>query len=252
MLAEKRKKTILELIHKKEVVTVPEIASKCNSSEITARRDLLELEEKGLLIRTHGGAVKSNTMVNGMFGFEKKIEQNKDNKEYICKKAAEYINDNDIIFIDCGSTLYYLCKYINRKMNVKVITNSLPVVSELINYPNIKITLIGGEIDSERKAIYGPTAEKYIEEYHVQKAFIGADGVSVNGGLSSNDEKESAITKKMASSADTVFLLCDSSKIEKDSMMKFAPLSIVDYLITDKEIDPGISNNYNELNIQVI
>jgi DeoR family fructose operon transcriptional repressor len=252
MLAEKRSRYILEKIEEKGSISIPEIASKCNVSNITVRRDLLELEEKGLLIRTHGGAVKPNIIINGLFNFEKKISRNKEKKEYICKAASELINDGDVIFIDCGSTPYYLSKFITKKNNLRVITNSLPVVSELINFPQITVILIGGEVEPERKAIYGYNAEKHIEEFHVQKAFIGADGVSIKGGLSSYDGKEAAITKKMAGSADQVILLCDSSKIEKDCMIKFAPLSIVDYLVTDKELDTALVKNYEKQKVKVI
>ena len=252
MLPEKRLKNILEMIEEKGIVSISEISSICSVSMITVRRDFQELEKRGMLIRTHGGAVKPNNVINGLFKFEERIGRNKESKEYICKTASEFVNDGDVIFIDCGSTPYYLSKYIIRKKNVKVITNSLPVVSELINFPGIKVILIGGEVEPERKAIYGYTAEKHIEEFHVQKAFIGADGISIAGGLSSFDEKEAAITKKMAAAADKVILLCDSSKIEKDCMIKFAPLSIIDYLVTDKGINSSLVSKYEKHNIKII
>lgn len=246
-----RKKIILNLLKDKDSVTVQEIVNKCSASEVTIRRDLLELEAKGLLIRTHGGAIK-NTTAENLFAFNNKMNQNKENKEYICKIASRFINDNDIIFIDCGSTVSLLSKYISKKVSITVITNSLPIVSELINFNNIKLIVIGGEVLNERKATYGRSAEQSIPHYHANKAFIGADGISLSKGLTSYDEKESLITLKMAENADEVFLLCDSTKIEKNSFVSFAPISMITYVITDKDVDTEFISKYKKENVNLI
>lgn len=243
-----RKKIILNLLKDKDSVTVQEIFNECNASEITIRRDLSELEEKGLLIRTHGGAIK-NTAAEHLFTFNSKMNQNKENKEYICKIASKFISDNDIVFIDCGSTLSFLSKYLSKKESLTVITNSLPIISELINFENIKLISIGGEVDNERKAVYGHAAERNIVQYHANKAFIGADGISLAKGLTSYDEKEASITLKMAENADEVFLLCDSTKIEKNSFVRFAPYSILNRVITDKDLDPKHIARYQKSNV---
>lgn len=250
MVSALRKEFILEALNKDGVVYTHEIMKECNVSEITIRRDLIDLESKGLLMRTHGGAIK-NRAVDHLFTYDLKINQNRQNKESICLLATRYITDNDIIFIDCGTTLSFLTQYIT-KFNLIAITNSLPVVSDLINFPNIKLSLIGGEIANERQAIYGPIAERNIGYYHVTKAFVGADGVSLLNGLSSYDEKEAAITRKMIENADEVFLLCDSSKIEKNSYVRFAPLSKVHHLITDKGISDDLIEMYRNANIDII
>ena len=127
---ELRKKIILNLLNDDNSVSVQEIVDECKASEATIRRDLSELEEKGLLIRTHGGAIK-NTATENLFSFSSKMNQNMENKEYICKIASKFINDNDIIFIDCGSTISFLPKYIYKK-EITVITNSLPVLFHII------------------------------------------------------------------------------------------------------------------------
>lgn len=246
-----RKKIILNLLKKRGSVSVYEILKECNASDITIRRDLSELEEKGLLIRTHGGAIK-NTAVDNLFTFNNKMNQNKENKEYICKIASKFIHDHDIIFIDCGSTMSFLPKYISKKESLTVITNSLPIISELIHIENIKLIVIGGEVLNERKATYGRSAERSIPHYHANKAFIGTDGISLSKGLTSYDEKESLITLKMAENADEVFLLCDSTKIEKNSFVNFAPFSIVDHIITDNKLDTRIISKYQKNNVSLI
>jgi len=252
MIAEKRKKLIVDLLNNAEAVAIQDIVDRFNVSAITARRDLADLEKKGLLVRTHGGAIKPEESANGFLFFDQKVEHNKEKKEEICRIAAKYVNDNDTIFIDCGSTIFRICKYIKNVRNLIIITNSLPVVSELITVNNIKINLVGGEVDQQRRAVYGSTAEKFISGYYADKAFIGADGVSLEYGLTSYDEKESSVTKAMAHYSGEVFLLCDSSKLEKRSYLKFAPLDIVDHLITDSEIDKKDLDNYRGSGIDVV
>lgn len=248
---ERRKKIILNLLNERDSVSTQDILKECNASEITIRRDLSELEDKGLLIRTHGGAMKK-AVANSFFTFNNKMSQNREKKEYICKIASRFINDNDIIFIDCGSTVTFLVKYIANKKSLTVITNSLPIVSELINFENIKLIIIGGEVLNERNAIYGRSAERSISQYHANKAFIGSDGISLSKGLTSYDEKESLITLKMAENADEIFLLCDSTKIEKDSFVSFAPISILTHVITDKDLDARLLSKYIRHNINII
>jgi DeoR family fructose operon transcriptional repressor len=239
------------MLSSQETITVHEIVRKCNVSEITTRRDLILLESKNLIIRTHGGVLRSNA-TEDLFNYNLKINKNLEQKIAICKKASEFISNGDIIFIDCGTTLIHLTKFITRFDSLTVITNSLPVVSDLINFPKIKLIIIGGEAISERKAIYGTVAERSISQYHADKAFIGATGVSVLKGLTSSDENESAITMKMAENADNVFLLCDSSKIEKNSFVQFATVSKIDYLITNEGMDQSLIETYKENGVNVI
>lgn len=242
MTYEFRKKLIIQMLNKNEEVTVKEIVSKCKISEITARRDLISLEQMGIIKRTHGGAILTSTLPE-LFGFDNKAKEYQEQKIEICKYAVSLIEENDTIYMDCGTTVFFLARFITRYKNLRVITNSLPIVSELIPYPQIKIYLIGGELDNNRKALYGTMTENLITRYKADKAFIGAGGVSLEHGLSSVDEKEASITIKMAQAAKKVFLLCDSSKIENDSYFTYSSLSLVNFVITDK----GLDNNYLEL-----
>lgn len=248
---ELRKKIILDILNEQEIITISDIVKRCNVSEITIRRDLINIEQEGLLVRTHGGAIKPKNS-NQLFTYNIKVNQNSLEKEAICKTAAKFINENDIIFIDCGTTLFHLAKYIKKIKSLIVITTSLPMISELLDFPNIKLIVIGGEVDLPRKAIYGPVAADTINLYHADKAFVGADGISLKNGLTSYDEKEANITLRMIENSSEVFLLCDSSKIEKNSFFKFAPFSKVNHLITNNDIAPLYLKEYREAGIHII
>jgi DeoR family transcriptional regulator, fructose operon transcriptional repressor len=239
------------MLDKSEAITIKDIVNKCKVSEITARRDLISLEQKGIIKRTHGGAILTSGLPE-LFGFDNKAREHREQKIEICKLAASLIEDNDTIYMDCGTTVFFLARFITRFKNLRVITNSLPVVSELIPYPQLKIYLIGGELDNDRKALYGSMTENLIARYKADKAFIGAGGVSLENGLSSVDEKEASITTKMAEAAKKVFLLCDSSKIENDSYFTYSSVSVLTNLVTDAGISQEHLILYKNKGINVL
>lgn len=229
MTFQKRANKILELLEAFGEVEIRQFAAEIDVSEVTVRRDLTAMAAKGLLYRTHGGAMKLSELIKPV-SFVNKAAVNVKAKDAICKRVAEDIIDGDVIFIDCGSTAFRLCQFIKNK-KIKVITNSLPVVNELQNSP-ITINLIGGEVDTSRQAVHGTMAQEHIARYHASKAFLGVDGITGEG-LYAGSEHEASNTLAMASQSDCVYILCDASKIGKTSYLKFNDLSLVNILVTD-------------------
>jgi DeoR family fructose operon transcriptional repressor len=244
---QKRKNIILNLVDDRGEVSVKELAGQLSASEITIRRDLLALASDGLIYRTHGGAMKVE-LTKTPFDFKNKAASNAEQKDHICRIAADEINDGDVIFMDCGSTVFRLCQFIRNK-EIRVITNSLPVLYELMD-SRIKINLVGGEVDKQRQAVHGKIAEEHISRYRVNKAFLGVDGISSENGLSAHSESEAGITLAAASHADITYLLCDISKIGKDKYLQFAPVSLVDVLVTN-EIN-GETKKLEEMGIGIL
>src|ERR1700761_1545763 len=212
---QRRKQIILEKLNADNEVDIKRIAVELNSSEITIRRDLNQLAADGLLYRTHGGAMKVNPF-EIPHDFINKAAKNVEVKEKICRAAADQINHGDIIFMDCGSTVFRLCQFIKNK-KIKVITNSIPVVFELQN-STVSLNIIGGEFNAERQAVHGNIANKHIGFYTANKAFLGVDVISVNG-LFANSELEAEITQAFAAQSGETFLLCDESKIGKETYL---------------------------------
>jgi DeoR family transcriptional regulator, fructose operon transcriptional repressor len=228
---QKRKQIILDKLNVKGEVDVKLIAAELDISEITIRRDLNQLASDGLLYRTHGGAMKVNPL-EIPHEFVNKAAKNVEAKDKICRAAAEQINHGDIIFMDCGSTVFRLCQFIKSK-KIKVITNSIPVVYELQN-SMVSLNIIGGEFNAERQAIHGTMANEHISRYKATKAFLGVDGISRNG-LFANSELEADITKAFAAHSAKTYLLCDDSKIGKGSYLKFGDLSMINTIITNAQ-----------------
>ena len=210
-------------------VEIKQLAEELDTSEITVRRDLNQLANDGMLYRTHGGAMKVNPL-EILHQFSNKAAVNVVAKDNICRRAAAEIKEGDIIFMDCGSTVFRLCQFIKNK-KIKVITNSIPVISELQN-SKVSLNIIGGEFDAERLAIHGKMAAEHISKYRAHKAFLGVDGISEKG-LFGNSEKEAGITLAMAGQSSLNYLLCDATKFGKESYLKFAKPELVDTIITD-------------------
>ena len=232
MNAQKRRQQILEKIGSAGEVEIKQLAAALKTAEITIRRDLNQLSEDGLLYRTHGGAMKVNPL-EFPHRFINKAAVNKEAKDRIARRAAAEIKDGDIIFLDCGSTVFRICQFIQNK-KIKVITNSIPIVYELRD-SLAAINIIGGEFDPERQAVHGKMAEMHIKKYRAAKAFLGVDGISPNG-LFANGEKEAAMTVALAAQSSFTFLLCDATKINKETYLRFADIDLADALITDYDI----------------
>lgn len=224
-----RKQKILAQLEAAGEVAIKPLSMALGISEITIRRDLNQMADDGLLYRTHGGAMKINPL-EMPHSFQHKAAVNQAAKEKIARRAAAEIRDGDIIFMDCGTTVFHLCPFIRNK-KIKVITNSIPILYELQN-SEVSLNIIGGEFDPERQAIHGKMAEGHISKYKAGKAFIGVDGISPKG-LFANSEREAAITLALASQSQYTYLLCDAGKIGKESYLQFANFSLVDTIITD-------------------
>jgi DeoR family fructose operon transcriptional repressor len=233
MNAQKRKQQILEKLGSAGEVEIKPLATELRTSEITIRRDLNQLAEDGLLYRTHGGAMKVNPL-EVPHRFENKAAIHSATKDRIARRAAAEIRDGDTIFLDCGSTVFRICPFI-RNRPIKVITNSIPILYELQN-SRVSINLVGGEFDPERQAIHGKMAEFHIKKYRASRAFVGVDGISPKG-LFANSEKEASMTLALATQSGFTYLLCDGSKIDRETYWRFADTTLVDALITDYDIN---------------
>jgi DeoR family transcriptional regulator, fructose operon transcriptional repressor len=247
MSSKARQKGILEQLKRGEELSVKELADLFETSDITIRRDLITLSEKGLLVRTHGGA-----MLPEGTSFHQKESRNNEAKAYIGKLAASYVKTGDVILMDCGSTVFQMCKHLKRLEKLTIITNSLPVVTELLGQPGFTINLAGGEIDAGRRAVHGSMALEHIARYKADKAFVGVDGFSLANGLSASGEKEASMTLAMASRAKETYLLCDATKLEKESYLQFAPPTFFDVLITDKSMAGDLVDKYRKAGIRVV
>ncbi|MBM3699431.1 MAG: DeoR/GlpR transcriptional regulator [Actinobacteria bacterium] len=252
MLGEERRQYILNLINKTGSVKAIDIARTLNLSEITIRRDLDRLAKKGLIKRTHGGAIN-----NFSVGYEMKFDVQKDKfieeKKRIALAAASLIEEDDVILLEAGTTGYQTAVNITSKKNLTVITNSCDIATMLgSTNPDYKIILSGGILNSQTRSLIGPVADSTFRTTFTDKAFIGITGIDAYKGITAVDPIEAQTKKYMISSARNVIALCDSSKIGHISVNFVAPLKAVNTFITDSDADKEFIEKLKENDIEVI
>jgi len=249
MFAEERKSKIAQMIKSGQSVKVSELAKLFGVSESTIRRDLAELETLGVIKRTHGGAV-NNFLTSFEPSFAEKEDKFAKEKEYIGKLAASFIHDGDTIILDSGTTTQYIARNINAK-NITIITNSVNIAYELSNNDNLEVIVTGGVIRTKTKALVGDITQSILRQFRVDKAFVAANGVSIEFGVTTPSHVEAAIKRAMIENAKEVFLVADSSKFGQVTFSLICPVQRFDYIITDK-MDEEQKSEYEKLGVKVI
>lgn len=244
-----RQMNIAEIIEKVGSVRVTYLSKKYNVSDETIRRDLEKLEDVGILKRVHGGAVFRGFKEGKEIPVMMRTRINSQEKDMIAKKAAEFVEDGDIIAIDASTTSLCLTKYIKDK-NITVITNTIPVALELLDAKQVQVILIGGFLTSESISLVGNKAEEMIKDYHVDKFFFSCRGVDFKRGVSEIHEQQASIKKQIISITDELFLLVDHSKFSEKSLISICDLKDVDYVITDNKVPIETINKLNNLGIK--
>jgi len=233
MLKVERQNKIIALIKEYEFLKLEKVAELLEASISTVRRDFNELDKQGLIERVHGGAkLITNNMIE--MSIVDKLERYKDEKELIARRASEYVNENDIIFLDAGSTTFAMIKYLKGK-NVTVVTNGLTHIDLLIE-SQIDSYLIGGFIKPQTKALIGREAMTSVSKYHFNKCFMGTNGVDLTQGCTTPDPNEAMIKEMAIKNSDKPFVLATSSKFGVKHFVQFADLNQVE-IITDQLVE---------------
>ncbi len=258
MYSVERKAEIISMLEHSGTVDVSDLAQKFNTSRETIRRDLRDLESNGIVKRTHGGAVlaeRHNSIqkpqeypvaVRGIQRFNEKNE--------ICKKAASFIQDGDIIFVDNSSTTMYLSKYIPAGIQVTFITNSIKFLLECSQNPNSNILLIclGGIFKGDNLSVHGNITLRSAEEYYPNKAFLSCAAISSHAMLADTSIHEIDTKRMMIDRAQEVFILADHTKFNKNGPIFLTSAESVDYLITDNQTDTFSLTALSQANVQII
>jgi DeoR family fructose operon transcriptional repressor len=244
MLPSERQKKILYLLSTKDIITIPELITEFKISIETVRRDLSILEKQGSIQKVYGGAkIKNSTFSEPTM--ESRMVHNLLKKESIGKKCCEFIHDGDCIFIDSGSTTYHIAKNLANKKNLTIITNSIPVVNELIN-TDFEIIIIGGKLRHTERSIVTYDYIFDFSQLNIQKSFICAGGITVEKGISDFNMQEAATKKNIIQRSTEVFVVADSSKFDKDVTIHIAALSNINYIITDDSVSPNTIHNFKK------
>ena len=251
---EDRHERILELIRQNGRATIKELCEIFNMSIVTIRNDLIYLEEKGLVIRTHGAAVavqEQSEPDSMVIPFDLREEKNFGTKHRIGKAAADLVNDGEVIFIDGGTTASEMRHYLKDKKDITVVTPSIVVTYWLAVTGSISIYVLNGFFKRDSYSTVGVPATDFMSQWNLSKAFFGAAGYTDKAGLSDLDIGYVEQKKVIVEKAHTVIGLVDSSKWGIISLGSFATPKDIDMIITDDGVSGDQAERTQNLGIDV-
>ena len=250
-----RKSEMISLLEENGKVEIGQLMERFSASRETIRRDLLELEAEGVIKRTHGGALMNNQHANAAVEYPIVIREVRHYREKlaICREAANFIEDGDIIFVDNSSTCIFLAASIPASVHVTIVTNSVKLLLEesRVLSPNHVYICLGGMFHSSNLSLYGNIALKNAVDFYPNKAFISCTGIPLQNHVADASILEVDIKRQMIERSQEVILLADSSKFNKSGSILLCELSAIDRIITDQNIDPAHASYIKGLNINL-
>ena len=250
MGASERRQLILAAVQQRGLITISEVIDLGNTSEATARRDLRDLAEKGMLRRTHGGAAPSSPV--GREPQREELDPLAAQKQAIALAAAQMIGAGDTVAIGAGTTTFALARQLTTLRDVTVVTNSVLIAAALDRAPNVQLILSGGLLRSNTHAVVGPLAERSMSDMHVPTLYLSGNGLTAARGLSTADVLAAAVDQQMVMSATRVIVLVDHTKIGRETMVQTVAPSGIAYVITDDAADPAELDSLRQLGIEIV
>ena len=247
MFAEERQEEIARLVAQSRRVNGAELAKRFSVTMETVRRDLAVLEKSGKLRRVHGGAVSADQSTSGEQGIDSRQRINADEKRRIAAAALDVLVDSG-----AGAVLLHRDNGLQDGQERLIITHALHIAAKLADTDGIGLELVGGRIRKLTWAATGARASQHYEQLRPDIAFVGCNGIHAQFGLSTPDPIEAVVKTAIVRGARRVVAMCDHSKQDRETLMKFCSLPEIDTLITDRAPGAELSRALEEANVEVI
>jgi DeoR family transcriptional regulator of aga operon len=251
MMAEERRTQILQIVRSAGRVRVNGLAHRFNTSAVTIRSDLNELHQRGLVLRSHGGAVLPDTILRESPVHER-LKAHSDEKRRIGAMAATLINNGETIILDSGTTTLEIARQIKKKQGLQVITNGVNIAAELLDARDVQVFIVGGTVRGESASISGHFTEEMFEQFSADKLFLSGAGCDLDFGVSGANLEETMVNRAMIRIAREIILVADSSKFSKRSMSRIAPFSQIDTVISNTSLDEEIQQKLRAIGCNLI
>ena len=243
-----REEKIISIVSKEKKIEVNHLAELLKVSKVTIRKDLGRLEARGILHRQHGFA-----LLNSEADINFRLAMNYDLKSRIAKKAAESVSDGEVIMIESGSTCALLAEELaHHRRDITIITNSSFIASYIRRGEGVKIILLGGEYQRDSQVNVGPLVRKMLENFYVDKLFVGVDGFDENRGFTGSDLNRCDTARSMAQFARHTIILTDSSKFGQKGLVSEFGFDEISIVYTDNAIDIEKKRFLEENEISVV
>lgn len=257
MLKAARHKEIVALVQGGGIVEVNALAERFQTSPITIRRDLIELQERGLLERTRGGAVSGDVIAEGWARYEsisyaEREREHLREKRAIAELAAQLVSDGDCILLNGGTTSRQLAEALRGHQNLHVVTNGLTVAMEFARSQNAAVYLLPGMVDFKKMASVSRPEPGAFAEISVRAAFLGVHGISPGGGIGMLSPEEAAMNRAFVDAAQTVNVMVDSTKFKSQAIFRVCEMKRVTRVITDAGLDAATRRQLDAMGIEVL
>ena len=250
--AKERRALILRMLEQKEEVQVTDISRETGISEVTIRKDLTILQNRHLLLRTRGGAMRKPVEnVSEDTTIERKRMFNFREKERIGEEAVKLIKDGDFIMLDSGTTTLEVARHLGKFRNLRILTNAMNIATELMSYKRFDVVFLGGNVRMASLSTVGPLAISVLRNFSGYKLFLGVDSFSLENGVSTPNLEEALLNQIMIQQADKVIAVFDSSKFNKRSYVHVGNVNELDYIITDRAIPVGMTGKLKAAGVEV-
>ena len=251
MLAEERRTQILEQLHAQGSVRTGELQRMFDVSDVTLRSDLQELERRGRLVRTRGGAVSSMADV-GSVPFDSRLMRHRQAKQRIAVAASQLIRSDTTVIFDAGTTNLALAHHLPPVSGLTVMTPALNTAQQLLQVDGTKVVMLGGPVDRDAISTVWPVAQAGEDEGGVHTTFLGCHGIDADFDLVDHSMDIAAAKRRLIRSGRRVVLLADSSKFGISAPTKVGHISLVDVLISDADLPSGIAQEVRAAGVELI
>jgi DeoR/GlpR family transcriptional regulator of sugar metabolism len=232
MMAEERRTQILQMVRSAGRVRVNDLASQFSTSAVTIRNDLNELHQRGLVLRSHGGAVLPDRILRESPVHER-LKAYSEEKRRIGAMAATLIHDGETIILDSGTTTLEIARQIKKKQGLQIITNGVNIAAELLDVRDAQVFIVGGTLRGESASISGRFTEEMFEQFSADKLFLSGAGCDLDFGVSGANLEETMVNRAMLRISREIILVADASKFSRRSMSRIAPFAEIDTVISD-------------------
>jgi DeoR/GlpR family transcriptional regulator of sugar metabolism len=254
-LIQSRRQKILDILAIKEHVSVAELSKSLDVSEVTVRTDLNILVKMGKIERVHGGANLIEERLKQEYSFQARKNLNFSKKQIIGALASNFVNSSDCILLDASSTVLALAQMINKKSELKdvtVIPTGIWTAIELMGCSNINVLLPGGYLRHTSGSITGLPANNFLHDLIIQKAFLGAWGISCDEGLTDTHLIEIELKKFIISRSREIIVLVDGSKFGQVGLSSYAGIRQISKIITDSSAPAGEIEKIRNAGVKVL
>ena len=248
-----RRERIITLLREQGSVQIPALAERFRVSTQTLRKDLNFLDDKGICTRSSGGAILRR---GGLSPIEQAIDVKRtlfaEEKVRIGRAAAALIEDDESVLLDSGTTTLQVARHIDPAASLVVVTSDVGILNELVIREKVQVLFLGGTLRRKNLSFYGTQTERALQDLHVDKLFLAADGFDIEKGLTTHFEPEALLNRMMCKAASEIIMVADSSKFGRICLHKILEPQGIAKVVTDRGIPDVARDALTRIGVEVV